>query len=365
MVRVLIIEPAGNLWGSEKALLDLMKGLPAGIEVAVCCPPARPLVPKLKELAIKTFPFFVYALHRRGRMARLIAAFGVVRVCLEFRPDVIHLNQAGCYRVVLLAAALFRLPVVAHVRIFEDTDYLAARAPDPRRLRALVAISRAIEKAARAKPQLAAIPVHMLYDAYFPAAQHEPETKARGSRIACIGRLVPVKGQDILIQAMHRLHEAGACDIECLIVGEGTDDYVAALRSAAMCGPARSAIKLLGARDDVMPLLRSCTMLVCPSHREPLGRVVLEAWDAGAIPIACATSGGAAEIITSAGGGLLYEEQTPEALANVLRKFLALRNGEAAALLRNGRSWMKTNCDPQRYGDAFSKLLVQACASSS
>lgn len=365
MTRVLIIEPAGNLWGSEKALLDALRCLPDGMEAAVCCPPGRPIVAALKERAITVFPYFVYALHERSRWARLAAAFGVARACFAFRPDVIHLNQAGCYRVVLLAAMLFRLPVVAHVRIFEDADYLAARAPDPRRLRALVAISRAVEKALRAKPQLAAISVRVLYDAYAAGEQPERSAQTRGNRIACVGRLVPVKGQDILIEAMHRLYEGGACGAECLIVGDGAGDYAEALRSAAARGAARSAIKLVGARDDVVPLLRDCAVLVCPSYREPLGRVILEAWDAGAVPVACAASGGAAEIIAAAGGGVLYGEQSPQALANALRKLLSLRNAEAAALVRNGRSWMKTHCDPRRYGEAFAELLVQACASSS
>jgi glycosyltransferase involved in cell wall biosynthesis len=364
MTRVLFIEPAGDLWGSEKALLDLIRWLP-GLEIGVCCPPDRPIIPKLKELSVKVFPYFAYALHKKSRWARTGAAVGVARACLEFRPDVIHLNQAGCYKVVLPAATLFNVPIVAHVRIFEDADYLAARAPDPRRLRAVLAISSAVEKAVRKNPQLDQIPVHVLYDAYVADQSIDKPMAQVDRRIACVGRLVPIKGQDLLIAAMHRLFESDKLGAECLIVGDGPPDYVQALKDAAMQGAAGSAIALLGFRSDVVPILRSCAVLVCPSHREPLGRVILEAWDAGAIPVACALSGGAAEVIGASEGGILYSEQTPESLASALRTALRLPGEEAAALIRNGRSWMEKHCHPRCYGEAFANLLVLACESSS
>ena len=44
-------------------------------------------------------------------------------------------------------------------------------------------------------------------------------------------------------------------------------------------------------------------VLACPSHREPLGRVVFEAWDAGAVPVVFAGAGEVCErlsLVTSA-----------------------------------------------------------------
>jgi len=361
MTRVLTIEPAGNLWGSERALLDAIDGMDT-TEVAVCCPPGRPIIAELDRRFIRVLPFFVYALHEKGRWARLWAAIGVIRACLEFRPDVIHLNQTGCYRVVLLAAVLFNVPIVAHVRIFEDAYYLAAVRPSPRRLRSVIAISAAIAEELRTYPQLSEIEIRLLYDAYIGRTTSERvhEGQRMSKRIGCIGRIVPAKGQDLLIAALHRLWQNGFTGIECLIVGAGSAEYVQELKDMAGEGPAAGGIQWLGNRSDVVPLLRTCAAMACPSRREPLGRVIFEAWDAGAIPVACAKSAGAAEIIVAAKAGVLYDDETPQSLARGLQRALRLSQKESAVLIRNGREWMSKNCDAKRYGDAFAAVLAQS-----
>jgi glycosyltransferase involved in cell wall biosynthesis len=93
---------------------------------------------------------------------------------------------------------------------------------------------------------------------------------------------------------------------------------------------------------------------------EPLGRVIFEAWDAGVVPVAFSRSGGAAEIIAAADGGILYEEQTPRALARALRIALELREDQRDRLVNNGRSWMAANCSPAKYVDAVSRIFAGA-----
>jgi glycosyltransferase involved in cell wall biosynthesis len=364
MMRVLVVEPAGNLWGSERAFLDVAGWMP-DVQVGVCCPPDRPIRSELEKASIRTFPYFVYGLHEKSKWGRLRAAIGVARACLEFRPDILHLNQGGCYRVVLPAAFLFNLPIIAHVRIFEDAAYYAERNPDPRRLRGLIAVSRAVEVELKAHPQLADISVHVLYDAYSPSSQEE-QSIARTEvdhRIGCVGRIVPTKGQDILIETMHWLRKHGDDKAECVFVGDGPRAYLERMKTAAAQGPGASAINWLGVRSDVVSFLRTCGVLACPSRREPLGRVIFEAWDAGAIPVACAASGGAAEVIAAAGGGILYPEQKPALLAQALQTALRLPEEDTARLIGNGRAWVSHNCHPKRYGEILAGLLKEACRS--
>jgi glycosyltransferase involved in cell wall biosynthesis len=365
MTRALVIEASGNLWGSERALLDLLGAVPM-LEVAVCCPPQMPLNTELAKLHIRTLPYYVYGLHEKSKLHRLRAAAGVVRACLEFRPDVIYLNQCGCYKVALPAATLLDLPIVAHVRIFEDAAYLAGQSPGPRRLRGIIAISSAVETEIRRFQQLDSIKLHRIYDAYTPAVparENSPPQRRIVNRVACVGRLVPVKGQDVLVGALCILKnfEGG---LECLFVGDGEGSFVQELKQTVLHGNAASSIRWFGFVDDVISLLKTCSVLVCPSYREPLGRVIFEAWDAGVVPVAFSNSGGAAEVITSADGGILYEEQTPESLARALRGALELDHEERALLIRNGRSWMAKNCGPKAYGAALSAILASACGAS-
>ena len=360
-IRALVIEASGNLWGSERSLLDLLKGMPK-LEVAVCCPPKTPLNGELEKLRIRTLPYYIYSLHKKSRWQRLRAAMGVLRACLEFRPDVIHLNQSGSYKVTLTAATLLNLPIVAHIRIFEDVAYLASQSPSPHRLRGMIAISLAVEAEIRRFKALQAIPLYRIYNAYASSPRPFSSAGKTLKRVACVGRLVRIKGQDVLINALGFLKnfEGG---VECLMVGEGDGEFVQEIKQIASNVNVASSIQWLGFVGEVVPLLQTCSVLICPSHREPLGRVIFEAWDAGALPVVFAGSGGAAEIVAAAHGGILYEEQKPESLAQALRDALELDHEQQTRFVNNGRSWMAKNCDPESYGEAVSTMLSGACVS--
>jgi glycosyltransferase involved in cell wall biosynthesis len=337
VTRVLIVEPAGGLWGSERALLDLV-GAASDVELAVCCPPGSPIVAELRALGVPAVPYFIAELHRKSPWQRLVAAFGLMRACWRFRPTVIHLNQSGAYKVALPAAILFGLPIVGHVRIFEDAAYLAAQRPDPRRLRALIAISDAVETEIRSYVALAPIAVHRLYDAYRPGPSPALDRSARQG-IACVGRLTPIKGQALLLEALALIEPT-----LCRFVGAGEPDYERRLKAMPT-----GSVEWLGFVNEPGPIIRASAVLACPSLREPLGRVIFEAWDAGAVPVVFAGSGGAAEIVAASGGGLAYETQTAASLAAALTRALTLDAEQASALVSRGRAWVREHCDPQRY----------------
>jgi glycosyltransferase involved in cell wall biosynthesis len=357
LTRALIIEPAGNLWGSEQILLEFITRMP-NIQVAVCCPPKVPLIAELEKLSVRVFPYFIYALHEKSKLKRFWASVGVMRACYQFRPDVIFLNQGGCYQVTLLASVLFDLPIVAHIQIYEDVTYFCERHPSPRRLRGLVCISSSIAQEFRGCHRLSAVPQHLLYHSYVSRADQSLQSKV-DNRVACVGRVVPVKGQDLLIRAIKRLVDDGE-KIDCVMVGDGPGHFVRELKQVAGTGAAASHIHWLGYRADVVSVLANCVVVACPSHREPLGRVIFEAWDAGAVPVACEKSGGAAEIIAAADGGILYAEQTPECLAQAILAAVRLPQEAVSRLIRNGRQWMSKHCDPTRHGATLAKILSDA-----
>jgi glycosyltransferase involved in cell wall biosynthesis len=301
-------------------------------------------------------------LHEKSRWHRLLAAIGVLKACLQFRPDVIYLNQSGSYRTALPAAKLLGLGIVAHVRIFEDAQYLAYLRPDARRLRCVIAISAAVEVEIRRFRQLESIPLYRIYDAFAPSPKAAPRlpTQASARRIACVGRLVRVKGQDVLLGALRLLRRPDP-RVDCVMIGDGDADFILELKQMASDGGITIPVQWLGFVEDVAAVLSTCSVLVCPSHREPLGRVIFEAWDAGAVPVVFSGSGGAAEVVAAADGGVMYHAQEPNALMRALQEALALKPEERARLVRNGRSWMAEHCDPHMYGKAISTVLSRAC----
>jgi glycosyltransferase involved in cell wall biosynthesis len=331
------------------------------IEAAVCCPPDRPLNSELARRQVRTLPYYVYGLHKKSRWQRLRAAIGVLRACMEFRPDVVYVNQGGSYKAVLPAATLLNLPLVVAIRIFGDAACLERSAPRPNRLRGLIANSAAVEVEIRRFRNLAAIPLHRIYDAYAPLPPPPDPPERIANRIAYVGRLVPTKGVEILVRAIGVLNSFNA-GAQCLIAGDGDRRFVKDMQEVASAVTSAGSLQWRGFVRDVVPLLRTCSVLAVPSHRETLGRVVFEAWDAGAVPVVFSGSGGAAEIVSASEGGVLYHAQEPESLAAALRAVLEMTQEQRTQLADNGRLWMAKNCNPESYGAALAAILTKTPA---
>jgi glycosyltransferase involved in cell wall biosynthesis len=78
-----------------------------------------------------------------------------------------------------------------------------------------------------------------------------------------------------------------------------------------------------GFRQDVKDCYQAFDLFVCPSRREPLGRVVLEALDAG-VPVLTTATDGPIEILRHFGGDLVPIGDVP-ALAARLRHHYSAR----------------------------------------
>ena len=146
--------------------------------------------------------------------------------------------------------------------------------------------------------------------------------------VLALGRLHPNKGFDIAIRALPRTP-----DVHLVIAGDGPErDALLAL--AAREGVA-SRLHLLGWRHDTAALLAAATILVCPSRREPLGNVILEAFSASR-PVLAAAADGPRELIAPERNGLLVPIDDPGALADAVARLLDDR-ALAARLARQAR----------------------------
>lgn len=148
------------------------------------------------------------------------------------------------------------------------------------------------------------------------------------------GRLHPVKGFDLLLRALARLP-----GVYLIIAGEGPER--AALTTLATKLGVADRLRLPGWRRDMAGLLAGCDVFVCPSRKEPLGNVVIEAF-AAARPVVAADAEGPSALITPGINGLLVPRQDPTALAEAIDALLQ-SPAEAATIARAGReSWATT-----------------------
>lgn len=147
-------------------------------------------------------------------------------------------------------------------------------------------------------------------------------------RIGFIGRLEPVKGLGVLLEAFSKIHS----EASLVVAGDG---------------PERARVKgervyALGAVDygQVASFLKALDVLVLPSvtilplHREQFGRVLVEAMASG-VPVVGSDSGAIPEVIGDA--GLVVPERDARSLADALDRVLndaALRE----TLIARGRA---------------------------
>jgi glycosyltransferase involved in cell wall biosynthesis len=123
---------------------------------------------------------------------------------------------------------------------------------------------------------------------------------SRPLRVVFVGRLVPYKGADMLIEAVAPLVKAGAVVVD--VIGDGP--MMGELRQmVSKCGPG---IDLHGWVEHarVQEWLARADVLAFPSVREFGGAVVLEAMAVGCVPIVL-DYGGPAELVTERSGFLV------------------------------------------------------------
>jgi glycosyltransferase involved in cell wall biosynthesis len=134
-----------------------------------------------------------------------------------------------------------------------------------------------------------------------------------------IGRLVPQKGFDVLIEAYAK---ANLHSHDLLIAGEGPE-AVALQRRAQGLG-LNGRVRFLGRADraTAVSLFKGCAFFVLPSRIEPMGIVNLEAMASGKAVIA-SDVGGVPELVGRDEAGLLVPPGDAECLASTIKSIAA------------------------------------------
>ncbi|WP_344791448.1 glycosyltransferase family 4 protein [Gryllotalpicola daejeonensis] len=137
--------------------------------------------------------------------------------------------------------------------------------------------------------------------------------------VAAVGRLVPVKGFDLLLRAFANAELPE--DVGLVIGGDGWDSRWAALRAEAERLGIGERLVMPGQLDrpQVVALLRSAAAVAISSRFESFGITALEAWRAGT-PLVAAARGGLPEFITDGVDGLLCDPEDSAAFGAALRR---------------------------------------------
>ncbi len=216
-----------------------------------------------------------------------------------------------------------------------------------RRAARLVAGTRAT--VAEIGPRHAARTVVMAENAIDPDAFVErpwPAGAGEHLRLLFVGRLIAVKGLDMLLRAMERAAREGL-SVSLDVLGDGPmrESWEQLARRLALS----SQVRFHGAarRDAVIAAMHDCHVLVLPSVRESGGGVLVEAMACGR-PVVAVDWGGPAEIVSEAVGRAIpatHPARVIEDLLQAMRDCMgapdewAAKAGAAAREAREQWSW--------------------------
>ncbi len=172
-----------------------------------------------------------------------------------------------------------------------------------RRVTDFVAISQAVQERIRRYFERDSVIIYPPVDTdrFQPVDGHE-------DYFLIVSNLNPYKRVDLAIEAFNRLK------LPLIVVGRGPEYQ----RLQSLAGPT---VQLLGWREDeeVTELVARCRAFVMPQE-EDFGIAPLEAQSAGR-PVIASAAGGALETIVDGQTGLLFAQQTPEALCAAVDRF--------------------------------------------
>jgi len=173
-----------------------------------------------------------------------------------------------------------------------------------------------------------------------------------------IGRVVPQKGFDILVDAYARLLGRVPDAPDLIIAGDGPEREPLQAQVASLGLGAR--VHLIGRADRprAVSLFRGCALFVLPSRQEPQGIVSLEAM-ACAKPVVAARVGGVPEIVVEGETGLLFPGGDAAALAQSLETLLSDPD-RAESLGRAGRARAEGEFTWGRIADQYFEIYRQA-----
>jgi len=201
---------------------------------------------------------------------------------------------------------------------------------------------------------------------FVAAVQREPVAKirraARGRKVVLfVGRLIPDKGPQILIQAARKLIlERGRRDLSFFIGGDGRLHRL--LQARVRRYELTDDIFLLGklSHREAIGTYFGADLVVMPSLHESFPLTALEALAAGR-PLLASRVGGLPEMIEEGDTGFLIDKKTPEAWANAIesivddpeRMIRCGQNGKALVLNRFSSEAM-VNATVDVYEEALS-----------
>jgi glycosyltransferase involved in cell wall biosynthesis len=171
-------------------------------------------------------------------------------------------------------------------------------------------------------------------------------------RFLNIGRLVPVKGQDLLIKGFEAFLEIYP-DAELHIIGEGPARHT--LQELILQSGLGKNVFLAGARQDVPAIIHNYDCFVFPSLSEGFSGSVIEAMFAG-LPVLASDIAPNLETVSHLETGYIFGKNSASAITEALKWFMTNRD-KATAFAANANVHVKQHFELEKIAGELESYL--------
>jgi len=287
-------------------------------------------------------PFWIHT-HALGARRVRTAAFRLLRLIRRIKPDVILSGMAHLNFLALLLRPFFPPNTSVLVRQNGTASAALAFGDQPGYTRLLYRLlyhradriicqtqSMANDLAGEcgiAQAQLAVLPNPVDTNAIRNVVGNRPELwTGPGPHLLAVGRLAPVKGFDLLLQALATVRKKFP-DADLVIAGSGTEETALTIQMLEL--GLESAVHFAGYVDRPAMYFPGASLFVLSSRHEGLPNALLEAAAGGLPLVALPASGGVVDLLRAQPGTWLATEISAPALAaSLLAALQALRPGQ-------------------------------------
>ena len=345
MKRILYLHAGAEMYGADKVLLELIKGLDSKeFEAHVILPNDGVLVEALRQVgaqvSVLDYPILRRKYFNPKGIADYIRSYNfyakqIALYAREHSIDMVHNNTAAVLEGIYLKRKL-KLPLIWHVHeiivkpkaISDFINMLMGRYADK-----IVTVSQAVANHIKQSPFIKDSQVEVIYNGvdnavYYPMDASSIREKFDIAQdalvIGMIGRVNAIKGQNDFIEAVEPLLEKNEQAVAFLAGGvfPGEEWRLEELDNRIASSSVVSQIHRIDYYDKTSELYNMFDIFVLPSIKpDSLPTVVLEAM-ACSKPVVGYNNGGIAEMVVDDKSGCLVKPNRPQELSNAISLLL-------------------------------------------
>jgi glycosyltransferase involved in cell wall biosynthesis len=327
-VKIFIAESSTTVGGQELAVVLHAEGLlKRGHDLRLILEPHSPIARMAVE---KRLPITLISMQKSRYPQAIISLMALMR---RHRPVILQVNSSRDSWIGAIAARFVR-PRPAIIRMRHISAPLNRNVMTRllyRRLIDMVVVTggektrrELIERDGLAAPRVAAFPIGLDVEYFRPAPpghdlRAELGLPSRQLVVGLISYLRSYKGHEYFVEAAAMI-AAKRDDVTFIIVGEGPEEPSIKKRIEQLGISER--VRMLGFREDLLNVFRSCDVFAIPSvEGDTIPQVLMQALAMG-IPVVSTTVGSIPDVVIDGQTGFIVPPRNANALADAIMKLL-------------------------------------------